>query len=130
MRKIVAFLALLLIVTIGGCNRSDDFKDTITKGTWRADYFQESGDDHTGVFAGYIFTFLADGKVTVTRPGTTPPVGYWNEYNSGTRMQFNFGSTTPLDKLNDDWVIDRFDDSEARFHMLSAPATQLILQKI
>jgi hypothetical protein len=122
-------MALLLIVTIGGCNRGDDFTDTITSGTWWVDYYQEEGDDQTYDFAGYIFTFLADGKVTVTRPGTTPPTGYWNEYNGGTRMQFNFGNGWPLEQLNDDWVIDQIHDDELRFHKLAAPATVLRLRK-
>jgi len=129
MRKIAAFLALLLMFTIGGCDRGDDFTDTITTGTWWADYYQEEGDDHTYLFAGYVFTFLDDGQVTVTRPGATPPVGYWNEYNNGTRMEFNFGAGAPLDKLNDTWVIDQIDDHEIRFHELSAPATVLRLQR-
>ena len=129
MRKIVPFLALLLMVTIGGCDRGDDFTDTITRGTWWADYYADQGDDETYVFAGYVFTFTGDGKVTVSRPGDPPPVGYWNEYNNGTRMEFNFGSGWPLDKLNDTWAIDQIQDDELRFHKLDAPATVLRLQR-
>jgi hypothetical protein len=129
MRKIVLFLGLLLMVTIGGCDRGDDFKDTITKGSWWVDYYADKGDDQTHVFAGYVYTFLADGKVTVTRPGTTPPTGYWNEYNNGTRMEFNFGNTYPLDKLNDTWAIDQIQDDELRFHKIDAPATVLNLHQ-
>jgi len=129
MKKIASFLALLLIVIVGGCNRGDDFNDTITKGTWRVDNFDEGGDDHTGLFAGYVFTFLDNGTVTVTRPGEAPPVGYWNEYNYGTRMEFTFGGGYPLDKLNDTWVIDNFNDDEINFHELDTPATRLQLQR-
>jgi hypothetical protein len=129
MKKIAAFLALLLIFAIGGCDRGDDFTDKITKGTWWADYYADQGDDQTYIFAGYIFTFQTDGKITVTRPSPAPPVGYWNEYNNGTRMQFDFGSGWPLDQLNDDWVIDTFHDDEIRFHKLSEPATVLNLHQ-
>jgi len=131
MRKLVSFLALLLIVAIGGCHhRGDDFTDTITSGTWWAESYFEKGDDHTYLFTGYVFTFLGDGTVTVNRPGTQPPTGYWNEYNNGTRMEFNFGSANPLGKLTDTWAIDQFHDDEIRFHQLSAPATVLWLRKI
>ena len=129
MRKIVAFMALLLIFTVGGCDRGDDFKDTITRGTWWVDNFDEEGDDHTYLFAGYDFTFLDNGTVTVTRPTAPPPVGYWNEYNNGTRMEFNFGGEYPLGKLTDTWVVDLLDDDEIRFHKLYEPATQLVLQQ-
>lgn len=130
MKKTALFLALLLVATLGGCNRDEDLNDTLTSGTWRMDYFQEQGDDHTFLFSGYIFTFLADGKVTVTRPGTPPPVAYWNEFNNGTRLEFNFGAGVPLEKLNETWVVDHFDDHEINLHELSEPATYLRFDKL
>ena len=129
MRKIVPFLAILLMVTIGGCDRGDDFTDKLTKGTWWADYYADEGDDQTYIFAGYVFTFLSDGKVTVTRPSPAPPVGYWNEYNNGTRMEFNFGDEYPLGKLTDTWVIDLIEDEELNFHELDTPSTHLRLRR-
>ena len=110
-------------------DRDDDLTDTITRGTWRVDYFIENGDDHTSLFSGYVFTFLADGTVTVTRPGAPPPVGYWNEYNNGTRIELDFGGGFPLEKLTDDLGHRPIQDDELNFHELDAPSTQLRLRQ-
>lgn len=129
MKKGVLFLALLLIVSLGGCTNDKDLKDTITSGIWRVGDFVESGDDETWRFTGYVFTFLADGTVAVTRPGLPTAPGTWNEFNYDTRLEFDFGNTAVLEKLNEDWVVDRIEGDEVFLHKFLAPATQLRFDK-
>lgn len=129
MKKGVLFLALLLIVSLGGCTHDKDLKDTITSGIWRVGDYVESGDDETWRFNGYVFTFLADGTVTVTRPGLPPAAGNWNEFNYDYRFELDFGNTAVLEKLNESWVVDRIEGDEVLLHKILVPATQLRFDK-
>jgi len=131
MKKIVLFLSLLLMVSLGGCtNNNQDFTDTVTKGTWRVGYFISSGDEHTSLFNGYVFTFLADGTVAVTRPGAPATQGTWNEFNDNSRLDLSFADPGLLQKLDDHWVIDEIHDTEILLHELGAPFNQFNLNQI
>jgi len=130
MKKSVLFLALFLMVSIGGCNRDEDLKDTITKGTWRVSYFISGGDEGTSLFNGYVFAFQPDGKVTVTRLGAPPALGNWNEFNYDTRLDLDFGDPGPLQKLDESWVVDGIKNDEVLLHELSAPLNQVQLDQI
>lgn len=130
MKKVVLFLTLLLIVSFGGCTSDDDLKDTITSGTWRVGYFSDAGDDETWRLNGYIFTFLADGTVSVARPGLPLAPGTWNEYNNDTRLELDFGNAGVLGRLNEDWAVDRIEGDEVLLDRFLAPAKQLRFDKL
>ena len=130
MKKVGLFLALLLIVSFGGCTNDDDLKDTITSGTWRVDYYSDAGDDETSRFVGYVFTFLADGTVSVVRPGLPPAPGTWNEYNNDARLELDFGNAGALGRLNEDWSVGRIEGDEVLLDKFLAPAKQLQFDKL
>ena len=125
MKKIVLFLAFLLVVSIGGCSKNEDLSATITQGTWRVDYFIADGDEDTDLFNGYVFTFMADRTVLVIRPGLPNTKGTWEESDSDTRLELNFSDTGLLRKLDETWVVNRVLDDELRMNKLYTPSTQL-----
>lgn len=125
MKKIVLFLALFLVASFSGCANDDDLTDTITVGTWRVSYFIAGGDEDTSLFYGYVFTFLPDGTVSVTRPNLPVALGTWDEHDSDTRLDLEFGISGLLEKLNEDWVVDRVEDDEIFLHELGSPLNQV-----
>ncbi len=125
MKKSVLFLALLLMATVGGCARNGDVTDTITVGTWRVSYFITTGDEHTALFNGYVFTFQLNGTVTVVRPDIPAATGTWNEFDNNQRLEFDFGKAGLLERLNKSWVVDDIRDEELLLHEPGAPFNQL-----
>ncbi len=131
MKKLVLGMALLLMVSLGGCtNNNEDLVDVISVGTWRVSYFIANNDDDTSLFRGYVFTFLADGAVKVTRPGAPPADGTWNEFDNNTRLDLRFGDPGLLERLHEDWVIDDIQDDEIFLHELGSPFNQLELRQL
>lgn len=112
MKRLVLFLAFLLVASVGGCvnNNNDDLTDTITTGTWRVSYYIKNGDEDTSLFRGYVFAFMNDGTVLVTRPNLPVAPGTWNEHDNDTRLDLDFGKSGLLEKLNYDWVVDGVDN--------------------
>jgi hypothetical protein len=129
MKKSALFLALLLMVSLGGCTNNEDLTDTLTQGTWRVSYFIMSGDEDTSLFNGYIFTFLTDGTVTVTRPGAPPAQGTWNGFDSDTRFDLDFTDTGLLQRLDESWAVDKINDDEIFLHEVGSLFNQLELRQ-
>lgn len=131
MKRIVLFLALLLVASFGACsNNNDDLKDTITTGTWRVSYYIDDGDDDTSLFNGYVFRFLSDGTVTVTRPNLPVAPGTWNEHDDDLRLDLSFGAAGLLERLNEDWVVARVDDNELLLNEPGRPLNQCEFSRI
>lgn len=130
MKKLVLLLALFLMASFSGCSNDEDLTDTITVGTWRVSYFIESGDKHTSSFNGYVFTFLTNGTVTVARPNLPLASGTWNEHDDNTRFDLDFGTSGLLEKLNEDWVVDRIENDEIFLHELGAPLNLFELARL
>lgn len=130
MKKGVLFLALLLVVSFGGCtNDNEDLEDVLALGTWKVGYINEGDDERTSLFYGYVFTFLPNGTVTVDRPIIGQAPGTWNEHDSDRRLELDFGKSGLLEKLNDDWVVDYVEDSEVGMHEPGVPFNQLRLNQ-
>jgi hypothetical protein len=132
MKKLVLFLAILLVASFVGCsnNNNDDLKDTITTGTWRVSYFSENGDEDTSLFYGYVFTFLPDGTVSVTRPSLPVAPGTWNEHDNNTRLDLEFGLAGLLERLNEHWVVASVDDSVFLLNEPGRPLNQCEFSRI
>jgi len=130
MKKVVLFLAFLLIVPFGGCSNNDDLKDTITRGTWRVGYYTDNNDDETWRFNGYVFTFLADGTITVARPGQPVAPGTWNEFNYDTRLDLDFGNAGTLERLNETWAVVQIHDDELLMNKEFDLTTKLRFDKL
>ena len=74
------------------------------QGNWKVTLYNDGGKDETYYFTGYVFTF-SSGKVTATKSGSsTEGTLTLGTDDSQKKFILNFTSS-PLDKLNDDWHI-------------------------
>ena len=131
MKRLVLFLALLVVASFAGCsNNDDDLTDTITTGTWRVSYLSDDGDEDTSLFHGYVFSFRPDGTVLVTRQGLPSALGTWNEYNNDNRFDLDFDQTGLLQKLDEDWVVASVDDDAILLNEFGRPLNQCEFARI
>ncbi len=93
---------------------------TITSGTWRVTLYNDSGQDETANFTGYIFSFLSGNVVTAVKAGQ-PVTGTWSTQpdDSHTKLVLNF--TTPADfvDISDDWHVIERTDTKIRLEDIS-----------
>jgi len=113
------------LATASSCKKEDNSSSSsstssnvsayITSGSWRINYYHESGDDHTSNFDGYTFTFSTSGTMSATNSGGTTS-GTWEVDDSNVNeFHMSIGSTSPLLDLNHGWIITS--QSAAEIHM-------------
>jgi len=120
MKTSALFLLLSVITLIGSsCQKDDvtsgDIQANATSGNWRVSLFKDSGNDETGDFNGYSFTFNSNGTVTATKGATTKTGSWWtssNKFNIDLGPKDN--TNKPLGELTDDWKILSSSSSEIR----------------
>lgn len=119
--KIFSVLALVFLLNVASmCSNDDDdtvpvldpaqVSATISSGSWRVTQFIDSGNDHTGNFSGYNFTFNSNGTISATNGGTTHN-GTWSIDNDGSNddsqsdLDFNIAFSSPANfaELTEDW---------------------------
>lgn len=86
----------------------------VKDGTWKITTFSEDGNDETGNFTGYNFTFGNNNVLTASN-GTDTNTGTWSvtssdsndDDNSDNDIDFNIGFVSPQEfaDLSDDWDI-------------------------
>lgn len=112
-RSSMRVILLSIVLLLGACKKDDDSSSsgstnnvstTITAGSWRVSQFTESGDDHTADLSGYVFVFASGGQLTATKSGVTT-TGTWSNDDSSNKLHLNIGSSQPLSKISDDWVV-------------------------
>ncbi|MFC0080488.1 hypothetical protein ACFFLS_25850 [Flavobacterium procerum] len=105
-----------------------DFEETITKGTWEIPYFYD-GSIKTTNYSGYAFVFKAD-KSVVASKGTFSETGQWEStvQNGVREVQLNFSSEL-LKKLNYNWKLFEFNNSQIRLRDVSTATNYLYFQK-
>lgn len=89
----------------GGNTDPSDFENYLTTGVWYVTYFFDDYDE-TSDFVDYEFSFAVDGSAEATNAtGSTP--GTWDFYvDSGVdKVDLFFGTTSPLDEIDEDWEI-------------------------
>ncbi|MCF6407145.1 lipocalin family protein [Chitinophaga filiformis] len=105
--------AILLYACILSCSNDDNpapppDRDAPTTGTWRVTLFSERGNNETGDFNGYTFTFDSNGSATASKNSTNRS-GTWSINSSATEFNIDFGEKSdankPLGELTDDWEI-------------------------
>lgn len=112
-------LFLLSIILLGACSsRSDNnAPGSVPEGTWRVTLFSERGSNETGDFAGYTFTFAANGTATAAITGGGKS-GSWSLNSSHTRFNIDFGAKSdanePLGELTDDWQVISITNTEIK----------------
>jgi len=93
-------------------NEDQDNKNveaSLGQGIWRVTYFFDQ-EDETSDFDGYTFTFNNDNVAIATKNSLSVP-GSWDTENSShgeTKLYLDFGTTSPLEELNEDWVVVEF----------------------
>ena len=130
------FYSVLLVLSFSlvvSCSTDDDnnstnnsvqiaqVETTIETGTWRITNFNDSGQDETIDFNGYVFTFSSNGTLTATN-GATSYTGTWSvtgddssDDDSSDDLDFNISFPVPdtddFADLNDDWDIVSYSDT-------------------
>jgi hypothetical protein len=105
-----------------------DFVETITKGSWGIPYFFDDSEK-TSSYAGYSFIFKSDKSVVATK-GTISETGQWeSKVQNGVReLKLDF-STELLSKLNDNWKLFEFNNSQIRLRDVSNNTSYLYFEK-
>ncbi|GGG06593.1 hypothetical protein GCM10011344_03820 [Dokdonia pacifica] len=77
---------------------------TAENSVWFVSSYTEDNNDETAIFNGFEFEFNIDGTATANNSGTITN-GTWAHINNETELLLNFGTSSPLDELEDDWDI-------------------------
>ncbi|NNE75693.1 MAG: hypothetical protein HKN31_01325 [Pricia sp.] len=100
---------------------SETIKSTMVSGQWRVSYYVDSDKDETSDYAGYSFTFNADGVLSTT-DGNSSLSGAWSVTDSSSSdnndnksdVDFNiiFNGSDLFEELSDDWEIVNYSETE------------------
>lgn len=126
MKKIalIPMLSLIFMLNVASMCSSDDNSsssadptpviNTVTSGTWKITFYEDSGVNETYHFTGYNFTFGSANVLTATN-GTNTYTGSWSVTNDDSNddspsndLDFNILFSSPAnfaDELSDDWDI-------------------------
>ena len=130
MKTLKTFLtaSVLTLLVFTSCTENDEnlidntaqiqeIVDAFISGCWRITNFNDSGQDETSDFAGYNFTFSANGSVAATN-GNETVNGTWSVTDSSNssssssdddidfNLFFSVPATHNFDDLNDDWDVE------------------------
>ncbi|MEN2401271.1 hypothetical protein GKZ90_0015890 [Flavobacterium sp. MC2016-06] len=105
-----------------------DFTAAITNGSWTIPYYFYD-TEKTSSYSGYSFVFKADNSVAATK-GAVSETGQWESTTQYgvTTFKIIFGSDL-LGKLNHNWNLFEFNNSQIRFHDVSNSANYLYFEK-
>lgn len=105
-----------------------DFPQTITKGIWEIPYFFDDSEK-TSTYIGYSLVFKSDKSVVATK-GATSQTGQWEStlQNGVREVKIEFNSE-PLSKLNRNWKLFEFNNSQIRLRDINTTTDYLYLQK-
>jgi hypothetical protein len=105
-----------------------DFEATITNGSWIIPYFFVDSEK-TASYSGYSFVFKSDKSVVATK-GMISETGQWecNILNGVKELKLNF-STELLGKLNYNWKLFEFNNSQIRLRDVNNSTNYLYFEK-
>uniref|UniRef100_UPI004049CB6B hypothetical protein n=1 Tax=Flavobacterium sp. TaxID=239 RepID=UPI004049CB6B len=123
--KLISILSLVFVLNVASmCSDNDDSNstadptpviNTVSQGTWRITFYEDSGVNETTNYSNYIFTFGANGVLTAVNTNTY--TGSWSvttdnstDDSPSNDLDFNILFTAPspaifVDDLSDDWDI-------------------------
>ncbi|WP_316633859.1 hypothetical protein [uncultured Flavobacterium sp.] len=105
-----------------------DFAATITKGSWSIPYFFE-GSEKTSSYSGYSFVFKSDKSVVATK-GAISETGQWDsQILNGVREFKIVFSSELLGKLNSNWKLFEFNNSQIRLRDVNNSTSYLYFEK-
>ncbi|PKB14981.1 hypothetical protein [Flavobacterium sp. 5] len=107
---------------------SFDFNAVITNGSWMIPYYFYDSEK-TISYTGYSFVFNSDKSVVATK-GTASETGQWNStiQNGVRELKVNFSSEL-LGKLNHNWKLFEFNNSQIRLREVTNSTNYLYFEK-
>jgi hypothetical protein len=105
-----------------------DFTETITNGSWEIPYFFDDSVK-TSNYSGYSFVFKSD-QTVVASNGSVTETGQWEStvLYGVRKLKLNF-STELLGKLNFNWELFEFNNSQIRLRDVGTTTNYLYFQK-
>lgn len=105
-----------------------DFTQAIINGSWEIPYFFDDSEK-TSSYSGYSFVFKSDKSLVATK-GATSQTGQWEStVSNGVReVKIEFAAE-PLSKLNRNWKLFEFNNSQIRLRDVSGSTDYLYFQK-
>lgn len=105
-----------------------DFEETIIKGSWKISYFYDEYDKKSS-YSGYTFAFKSDKSVIATKGGISE-TGQWDtKMVYGAReFKISFGSNL-LHKLDFNWKLFEFNNSQIHLRDVSNDTRYLYFEK-
>lgn len=103
-----------------GTNSGDNLSTILTtaNSVWFISNYSEDGVDQTSIFTGYTFEFGNSGVVEALI-GASQVNGSWSSLGNGTELFLDFGSSNPLDELNDEWDVVSITSTEIQLQDVS-----------
>jgi hypothetical protein len=108
MRPFILIVSIFMLLS-ASC-RKTDATDKLISGSWHIEYFHNRGDEITGDFKPYEFTFKADGTVEVIGPEIV--YGTWMMHDNDSKLHLSLPSSGAMSKLNKLWEIIRISSGE------------------
>jgi hypothetical protein len=129
MKNLILFtpIALVMLFIMGSCsknksdisqpvnnNSSTNPSNDVVVGQWAIQSFAQKSEDKTGMFDGYLFTFINGGTVKAEKNGEvsqgtwsySKSITYYGSTPSKSSFTINFGTVNPLGLLTKTWNID------------------------
>lgn len=105
-----------------------DFVQTIANGSWGIPYFFNDSEK-TSSYSGYSFVFKSDKSVVATK-GATIETGQWEStvQNNVRELKVTFSSAL-LSKLNSNWKLFEFNNSQIRLRSVNSSTDYLYFEK-
>jgi len=105
-----------------------NFEAAITTGSWEIPYFFDDSEK-TAFYSGYSFVFKNDKSVVATK-GSVSETGTWEStvQNNVRELKLNF-TTELLGKLNSNWKLFEFNNSQIRLRDVSNSTNYLYFEK-
>lgn len=110
----IAWPFCLLLAFLSACAPPAPLDPALLGGApWRVSYFWDKDKDETSDFAGFAFTFEADGDFIVQQPGGGGFFGTWSQYSDDgfPRLEIRLTGNQDLEELSDDWIVVSSSDS-------------------
>lgn len=105
-----------------------DFEQAIIKGSWVIPYYFYASEK-TSSYNGYSFVFKSDKSVLATKGGVSETGQWQSTVNNNVReLKLNF-STELLGKLNYNWKLFEFNNSQIRLREVSNSSNYLYFEK-
>jgi hypothetical protein len=115
MKKITLFIFVAFLASCQTDNSvsllQTQVTNTVQSGNWKITLFQDDATVETSNYTGYVFNFATNNVATAVKNSVTT-TGTWQTGTDDSKVKLilNFGTSSPLDELAEDWrVLERTD---------------------